>query len=97
MTALTLLVWLGLLIILPGNFANTDFRQTAFRTLIVAFVVNVYLNLVSFYPSLLKYQAGSEAAVWINHNNSAKAACCTKLGGCQFPHGVLPEPTHYSG
>jgi 4-amino-4-deoxy-L-arabinose transferase-like glycosyltransferase len=64
----TLLVWLGLLILLPGNFANADFRQTAFRTLIIAFVVNLYLNLV-FYPSLLKYQAGSEAAVWINHNN----------------------------
>jgi 4-amino-4-deoxy-L-arabinose transferase-like glycosyltransferase len=68
MDALTLLVWLGLLIILPGNFKNTDFRQTAFRTLIVAFVVNLYLNFV-FYPSLLKYQAGSEAAVWINWHN----------------------------
>ncbi|WP_183554883.1 glycosyltransferase family 39 protein [Mucilaginibacter sp. AK015] len=67
-TALTLLVWLGLLLILPGNFANTDFRQTAFRTLIAAFIVNLYLNL-AFYPSLLKYQAGSEAAVWINNNN----------------------------
>ncbi|RYU85916.1 glycosyl transferase [Mucilaginibacter terrigena] len=69
--AAALLVWLGLLLILPGNFANTDFRQTAFRTLIVAFVVNLYLNL-SFYPSLLKYQAGSEAAVWINNNNPQK-------------------------
>ena len=67
----TLLVWLGLLIILPFNFADTDFRQTTFRTIIVAFVINLYLNLI-FYPSLLKYQAGSEAAVWINGHNPRK-------------------------
>jgi 4-amino-4-deoxy-L-arabinose transferase-like glycosyltransferase len=65
---LTLLIWLGLLLLVPGNFSDTDFRQTAFRTLIVAFVVNLYLNFV-FYPSLLKYQAGSEAAFWINGHN----------------------------
>jgi 4-amino-4-deoxy-L-arabinose transferase-like glycosyltransferase len=66
---LTLLIWLGILLIFPGNFAATDYRQTAFRTLIVAFVVNIYLNL-AFYPSLLKYQAGSEAAIWINQHNT---------------------------
>jgi membrane protein YdbS with pleckstrin-like domain len=31
--AFALFIWLGLLLILPGNFANTDYRQTAFRTL----------------------------------------------------------------
>jgi 4-amino-4-deoxy-L-arabinose transferase-like glycosyltransferase len=81
---LTLLVWLGLLIILPGNFTNTDFRQTAFRTLIVAFVVNLYLNLV-FYPSLLKYQAGSEAAVWINHNNPQNLPVVQSWEDANFP------------
>lgn len=64
----TLLVWLGLLVYIPLNFAAADYRQMAFRTLIVSFVVNLYLNL-GFYPSLLKYQAGSEAAAWINHHN----------------------------
>ncbi|MEO6977922.1 MAG: glycosyl transferase, partial [Mucilaginibacter sp.] len=38
-----------------------------------AFIVNLYLNL-SFYPSLMKYQAGSEAAAWINANNSHNLA-----------------------
>jgi 4-amino-4-deoxy-L-arabinose transferase-like glycosyltransferase len=65
---LILLVWLGILLIFPSNFATNDYRQTAFGTLIVAFVVNIYLNL-AFYPSLLKYQAGSEAAMWINQHN----------------------------
>jgi hypothetical protein len=40
----------------------------AYRTLIASFIVNLYLNL-AFYPSLLKYQSGSEAAMWINQNN----------------------------
>ncbi|TSD63530.1 glycosyl transferase [Inquilinus sp. KBS0705] len=68
---LTLAIWLALLFIIPGNFADTDFRQTAFRTAIVAVIVNLYLNL-AFYPSLLKYQAGSEAAVYINRHNPAR-------------------------
>jgi 4-amino-4-deoxy-L-arabinose transferase-like glycosyltransferase len=82
--AFALFIWLGLLLILPGNFANTDYRQTAFRTLIVAFVVNVYLNF-SFYPSLLKYQAGSEAAAWINNNNSTKLPVVQSWEDANYP------------
>jgi 4-amino-4-deoxy-L-arabinose transferase-like glycosyltransferase len=82
--ALALCIWLGLLFILPGNFANADFRQTAFRTLIVAFVVNLYLNL-SFYPSLLKYQAGSEAAVFINQHNTQKLPVVQSWEDANFP------------
>jgi hypothetical protein len=69
--AVTLVIWLGILFIIPGNFAATDYRQTAFRTVIVSVIINLYMNL-AFYPSLLKYQAGSEAAIWINHNNKDK-------------------------
>jgi 4-amino-4-deoxy-L-arabinose transferase-like glycosyltransferase len=68
---LALFIWIGILIIIPGNFAAADYRQTAFRTLIIAFVVNIYMNM-AFYPSLLHYQSGSEAAVWINHHNPQK-------------------------
>jgi 4-amino-4-deoxy-L-arabinose transferase-like glycosyltransferase len=81
--AFALFIWLGLLLILPGNFANT-YRQTTFRTLIVAFVVNVYLNF-SFYPSLLKYQAGSEAAAWINNNNSTKLPVVQSWEDANYP------------
>jgi 4-amino-4-deoxy-L-arabinose transferase-like glycosyltransferase len=82
--AFALFIWLGVLLILPGNFANTDYRQTAFRTLVVAFVVNVYLNF-SFYPSLLKYQAGSEAAVWINNNNPTNLPVVQSWEDANYP------------
>lgn len=64
---ITLLVWL---ILLPGKASGVWYQQAAMRTVLAAIIVNLYLNL-AFYPSLLKYQAGSEAAVWINHNNPA--------------------------
>jgi 4-amino-4-deoxy-L-arabinose transferase-like glycosyltransferase len=80
----TLLVWMGLLLLLPGNFGKTDYRQAAFRTLIVAFVVNLYLNL-AFYPSLLHYQAGSEAAMWINKNNPQKLPVAQIFEGNTYP------------
>ena len=40
-------------------------------SVLVSFIINLYLNL-AFYPSLLHYQALSEAAFWINKNNKAK-------------------------
>ncbi|QXV65542.1 glycosyltransferase family 39 protein [Mucilaginibacter sp. 21P] len=82
--AVTLVVWLALLAILPTKFAATDYRQTAFRTLIAAFVVNLYLNL-AFYPSLLKYQAGSEAAVWINEHNTQKLPLVQSWEDANYP------------
>ncbi|WP_183556521.1 ArnT family glycosyltransferase [Mucilaginibacter sp. SP1R1] len=59
-----------LLIFLPGRI-SVGIQQTIFRTLLAACIVNIYLNLC-FYPSLLHYQAGSEAAIWINNNNPQK-------------------------
>jgi hypothetical protein len=70
LTALIILALLLMLIFLPGKMAS-GIQQTVLRTLLAAFVVNVYLNLC-FYPSLLKYQSGSEAAIWINNNNPLK-------------------------
>jgi hypothetical protein len=44
----------------------------------LSLIVNLYLNQV-FYKSLLKYQAGSEAAAWINeHNPQAFSGCAGK-------------------
>jgi 4-amino-4-deoxy-L-arabinose transferase-like glycosyltransferase len=67
-TACVLVALLILLILLPGKIGAHAYQKTGFRTLIAAFMVNLYLNL-AFYPSLLHYQAGSEAAMWININN----------------------------
>ncbi|WP_374949414.1 ArnT family glycosyltransferase [Mucilaginibacter sp.] len=66
---LALAIWLALLLIVPYSFPETDFRRTAVRTFITSVIINLYLNL-AFYPSLLRYQAGSEAAMWINKHNT---------------------------
>lgn len=58
-----------LLMSIPKHTGIGDIRKTIIRTVIIAFVVNVYLNL-AFYPSLLKYQGGSEAAFYINQQNT---------------------------
>jgi 4-amino-4-deoxy-L-arabinose transferase-like glycosyltransferase len=56
------------LLFLPQAIATGTIPQTVLRTLMVSFLINVYLNTV-FYSSLLRYQAGSEAAMWINQHN----------------------------
>lgn len=65
-----ILAFLLMLIFLPSKI-SAGMQQTIYRTLLVSFTVNLYLNLC-FYPSLLHYQGGSEAAMWINHNNPGK-------------------------
>lgn len=60
-------IFLLLLIFLPGTIA-TGMQRIIFSTMLASFVVNLFLNLC-FYPSLLHYQSGSEAALWINQNN----------------------------
>ena len=91
--AVALAIWLGLLFIIPGSFAANDYRRTAFRTVIASFIINLYMNL-AFYPSLLKYQAGSEAAVWINHNNTAKLPVVLSYEINSYPtEFYLDQPT----
>lgn len=66
-----LLVLLGLLLFLPHAITTKAFWRIGFSTLLVSFIVNLYLNL-AFYPSLLHYQALSQAAMWINKHNPEK-------------------------
>ncbi|HWZ15960.1 MAG TPA: glycosyltransferase family 39 protein [Mucilaginibacter sp.] len=68
LTSVILLIPVCLLIFFPAITGNNTFQRIAYRTLLASFIVNLYLNL-AFYPSLMKYQAASEAANWINHNN----------------------------
>ena len=70
LTAPIILAFLLMLMFLPSKI-SAGMQQTIYRTLLVSFTVNLYLN-VCFYPSLLHYQGGSEAAIWINHNNPGK-------------------------
>ncbi|MCC8423812.1 glycosyltransferase family 39 protein [Mucilaginibacter sp. UR6-11] len=65
-----LLVLIGL-IFLPGYITSNTISKIVLSTLLASFFINIYLNTV-FYTSLLKYQAASEAARWINENNPQK-------------------------
>jgi 4-amino-4-deoxy-L-arabinose transferase-like glycosyltransferase len=69
--AAILIILLIALLFLPRIITSKTIYRVGFSTLLISFIVNLYLNLV-FYPSLLHYQAGSEAAWWINKNNTAK-------------------------
>ncbi|MGZ3756721.1 MAG: ArnT family glycosyltransferase [Mucilaginibacter sp.] len=71
LTVLILVTLLVLLMVLPQTITKQPITKIALRTLLASFIVNIYLNAV-FYPSLMHYQAGSEAAVWINKNNEQK-------------------------
>lgn len=55
------------LFVLPGRFGNNWFERIGFRSIIICVIVNLYLNL-AFYPDILKYQAGSEAGMYISQS-----------------------------
>ncbi|MDP9075856.1 MAG: glycosyltransferase family 39 protein [Bacteroidota bacterium] len=68
-TVLTLLMLLIMLMFFTSFFNFSGYQKIALRTLLASFIVNLFLNL-SFYPSLMHYQAGNDAAVWINEHNN---------------------------
>lgn len=67
-TAATLGMLLTMLVFYRAFIGLHGYQKIAMRTVLASFIINLYLNL-SFYPSLMKYQAGSEAAFWINNHN----------------------------
>jgi len=70
-TGITLLIaWLWVLF-LPRVITGSAIERIGLKTLLIAFFVNLYLNL-AFYPTLLHYQAASEAAVWLNTHSKKK-------------------------
>ena len=66
-----IVILICMLLFFPDEISYSFNQKIIYRTVIASFIVNSYLNL-AFYPSLMKYQAGSEAAMWINHNNPQK-------------------------
>jgi 4-amino-4-deoxy-L-arabinose transferase-like glycosyltransferase len=70
-TGLILAALFVAMLLLPARITVISYQKTAVTTFLAACIVNLYLNL-AFYPSLLKYQSGSEAAMWINQNNPQK-------------------------
>jgi hypothetical protein len=64
-----LLMLYAAMIMVPKLVSTDGIQRIIISTLLVSFLVNVYLN-IAFYPTLVKYQAGSEAAEWINHHDA---------------------------
>lgn len=55
------------LFILPDRIGYYWYERVGYRCVIICVMVNLYLNM-AFYPDLLKYQAGSEAGMYISQN-----------------------------
>lgn len=58
-----------ILAFLPKIISTSAKEVIVLRTVLISFIVNCYLNF-AFYPSLMHYQAASEAATWINQHNT---------------------------
>jgi 4-amino-4-deoxy-L-arabinose transferase-like glycosyltransferase len=80
---LVLLALAVAIVVLPKNI-SVPYQKIGVATVLAACVVNLYLNMV-FYPSLLKYQAGSEAAFYINKTNAAKLPVVQSMGDYTYP------------
>ncbi len=70
-TALPLMIAVALFIFVSIKEAFTPKYKLLFQSVLVSVCINIFLNL-NFYPSLLKYQSGSEAAFYIDKNSIAK-------------------------
>lgn len=70
-TAAGLVILLVTLVFFIREVNGKAYWRIGLSTLLVSFIVNIYLNL-AFYPSLLHYQALTEAALYINKNNPTK-------------------------
>jgi len=68
LTVLLLAMALALLIFISVKEAFSSKYKLLFQSVLVSIFINLYLNL-NFYPSLLKYQSGSEAAFYIDKNS----------------------------
>ncbi len=67
-TALPLIIAVALFIFVSIKEAFELKYKLLFQSVLVSIFVNLFLNL-NFYPSLLKYQSGSEAAFYIDKNS----------------------------
>lgn len=67
LTVLLLLLTILLFVMITRTDVNGRFK-IFFQCCTIVFFVNLYFNL-AYYPQLLKYQADSEAAFWINEHN----------------------------
>jgi 4-amino-4-deoxy-L-arabinose transferase-like glycosyltransferase len=87
-----LIVLFFLMVFLPARITKIPYQRIGIMTVLAACIVNLYLNL-AFYPSLLKYQSGSEAAFYINKTNTARLPVVQCIGDYTYPlEFYLDEP-----
>lgn len=67
-TVLPLIAVIAIFIFISIKEALGSKYKLLFQSVLVSIFINLYLNL-NFYPSLLKYQSGSEAAFYIDKNS----------------------------
>jgi len=92
---------IGLLLIIPVilftvvSFGHkNDWFKVFYQVCSAVFFVNLYFNLV-YYPQLLKYQADSEAAFWINANNKKNLPVVQTRIGFGYPLDFYTEAPVY--
>lgn len=88
-----LLLFLVLIVLIGWDKKVSIKQRTIFITVLASFFLNLYLNF-SFYPSLVHYQSGSEAAWWINQNNKNKLPVFTTYHNYAFEF-YLNQPVNY--
>lgn len=59
------------MIFMPEGVSDGVIPRIILSTVLASFIVNLYLNL-AFYPTLVRYQGSSEAAMWLNYSNPEK-------------------------
>lgn len=86
LTILPLIITAALLLFISGKEAFGSKYTLLFQSVLVSIFINLYFNL-NFYPSLLHYQAGSEAAFFINQNNTSNLPVA-QLQGEEYSHAL---------
>jgi len=60
-----------IMVFVPDMISTVSMQKIIISTACAAVIVNLFLNL-AFYPSLMVYQGGSTAAMWLNDHNPQK-------------------------
>jgi hypothetical protein len=94
LTVLLLLLTVVLFIAVTRTDVSGRFK-VFFQCCTIVFFVNLYFNL-AYYPQLLKYQADSEAAFWINEHNPKNLPVVQTRIGYGFPLDLYTNaPVYY--
>ncbi|MGI4727725.1 MAG: ArnT family glycosyltransferase [Janthinobacterium lividum] len=87
LTILPLIAAVALFIFISVKTASGNKYKLLFQSVLVSIFINLYFNL-NFYPSLLKYQSGSEAAFYIDKNSTLSNLPVAQLQQEEYSHAL---------